>query len=402
MRLAVVTSYFPIRDQPQRGHSAYQTLRAMPKGMDIEVFCPFTVYPSWFQPRNFTHHQADLTYSPPDVRAHYIEYPGLPVLSRPFNGFNCARHLIPHLKRFKPDVILNYNVYPEGYAAVSAGRQLEVPVVLGAIGSDLNRIPDTASRWLTRKTLQRASFVLTVSCHLREQAIRLGAAPDRTRAVLNGCDTSIFHLSDRQAARVELGLEPDALLIVFAGWIAPTKGLRELLNAFIRLADTHGTLQLACLGEGACLGELERRAQAAGLQSRVRFPGQCKPAQVARWIAAANVFCLPSYAEGLPNVVIEALASGRPVVASQVGGIPELVDSDCGILVPPRNSEALADALGQALALPWDELAIARKFRRGWDQVAIETEQILIEAIESGKRLRTAELANPHGTRVNL
>jgi glycosyltransferase involved in cell wall biosynthesis len=90
------------------------------------------------------------------------------------------------------------------------------------------------------------------------------------------------------------------------------------------------------------------------------------------------------------------------VVASQVGGIPELVDSDCGILVPPRNSEALADALGQALALPWDELAIARKFRRGWDQVAIETEQILIEAIESGKRLRTAELANPHGTRVNL
>jgi glycosyltransferase involved in cell wall biosynthesis len=294
---------------------------------------------------------------------------------------------------FKPDVILNYYVYPEGYAAVSAGRRLGVPVVLGAIGSDLNRIPDPVSGWLTRKTLRQASFVLTVSRHLREQAIRLGASPDRTRAVWNGCDTSVFHLSDRRAARAELGLDPECTLIVFTGWISPTKGLGELLDAVICLTPTHGKLLLACLGEGNYRSELEQRAQAAGLQSQVRFPGHCNPSQVARWIAASNVFCLPSYAEGLPNALIEALAGGRPVVASQVGGIPELVDSGSGILVPPRNPEALADALRQALAHPWDELAISNKFRRGWDQVALETEQILIEAIETGKRTRAPELA---------
>src|SRR5258706_2685640 len=230
MRLAVVTSYFPIREQPQRGHSAYQTLRAM-RGVDIEVFCPMLTYHSWFEPRSFPYFRTDLSYSPPDLRAHYIDYPALPFLSRPVNGLNSARRLMPHLKRFKPDVILNYNVYPDGYAAVSAGRTLGVPVVLGAIGSDLNRIPDLASRWLTRKTLQLASFVLTVSRHLRDQAIQLGASPDRTRVVWNGCDTSIFHLSDRQAARAQLGLEPDSNLIVFSGWISPTKGLGELLEA---------------------------------------------------------------------------------------------------------------------------------------------------------------------------
>src|SRR5579872_879691 len=129
MRLAVVTSYFPIQDQPHRGHSAYQTLRAMQR-MDIEVFCPLTVYPSWFQPRNFPYRRTDLSYSPPDMRTRYVEYPGLPVLSRPFNGFICARSLMPHLKKFGPDVILNYTIYPEGYAAASVGRRLGVPVVL--------------------------------------------------------------------------------------------------------------------------------------------------------------------------------------------------------------------------------------------------------------------------------
>ncbi len=114
---------------------------------------------------------------------------------------------------------------------------------------------------------------------------------------------------------------------------------------------------------------------------------------MARWVAASNLFCLPSHAEGLPNAVIEALASGRPVVASRVGGIPELVDSECGILVPPQNPSALADALSEALARPWDELAISSKFRRGWDQVAIETERILIEALEGDTRAQTLELA---------
>lgn len=393
MRLAVVTTYFPVREQPHRGHSAYQTLRAMPGPIDIEVFCPFTVYPEWLQPRKFPYLRTDQTYSPPDLRAHYMEYPGLPVLSRPFNGFTCAHSLFPYLQKFRPDVILNYTVYPEGHAAVAVGKRLGVPVVLGAIGSDLNRIPDKVSQWMTQKTLRRASFVLTVSRHLREQAIRLGAAPHRTRSVWNGCDTSVFHLSDRRDARAELGIDPGCVLIVFAGWISPTKGLHELIHAVIRLAASYGNLRLACLGEGNYRGELEQRVREAGLEQRVNFTGRCEPSQVARWMAAANVFCLPSYAEGCPNVVLEALASGRPVVASHVGGIPELIDSESGILVPPRDSDALAEALRQALARHWDELAISNKFRRGWDQVAIETKQICIEALEISKGLGHSQLA---------
>jgi len=380
-RLAVVSSYFPIRAQPHRGHSAYQTLRRMTSRMDIRVFCPLATYPSFWRPRNFSYIRADPSYSPPDVPAEYMEYPALPLISRPLNGLVCAHYILPHLERFKPDLILSYYVYPEGYAALSAGKRLGVPVILGAIGSDINRIPDRISAFLTGKALREASFVLTVSEHLREQAIRLGASTKRTRAVRNGCDTMVFRLADRAAARAALGLDAESEVVVFVGWIASSKGLRELLDAVMRLRVSHPSLRLFCIGEGPLQAELEGRAIGAGLADRIRFLGTLGSLEVSSWLAAADVFCLPSYAEGCPNSVIEALACGRPVVATNVGGIPELVNSESGILVAPQDSEALAEALGEALSRRWDEAAISQHAQRGWDQVADETCQICMECL---------------------
>jgi glycosyltransferase involved in cell wall biosynthesis len=252
---------------------------------------------------------------------------------------------------------------------------------LGAIGSDINRIPDRISAFLTRKALREASFVLTVSEHLRDQAVRLGASTERTRAIRNGCDTSVFRLADRAAARAGLGLKAESEIVVFVGWIAPTKGLRELVDAVTRLRVSHPSLQLFCIGEGALQAELEARAIDAGLEDRIRFLGRRGSQEVAAWLAAANVFCLPSYAEGCPNSVIEALACGRPVVATNVGGIPELVNSESGILVAPQDSEALAGALGEALLRRWDEPGISQRSQRGWDQVAEETFEICMECL---------------------
>jgi glycosyltransferase involved in cell wall biosynthesis len=349
--------------------------------MDIRVFCPFAAYPSFLRPRNFSYVRADPSYSPPDVHAQYIEYPALPILSRPLNGLVCAHRLLPHLERFKPDLILSYYVYPEGYAALTAGKRLGVPVILGAIGSDINRIPDSISAFLTRKALREAAFVLTVSEHLRDRAIKLGASPERTRTVRNGCDTSVFRFADRAAARAALGLDAESEIVVFVGWIAPTKGLRELVDAMKGLRVSHPRLQLFCIGEGTFRAELEARVIHAGQADRIRFLGWRTSPEVASWLAAANVFCLPSYAEGCPNSVIEALACGRPVVATNVGGIPELVNSESGILVAPRDSEALAEAISDALSRPWDEPGISRRSQRQWDQVAEETCQICMECL---------------------
>jgi glycosyltransferase involved in cell wall biosynthesis len=378
-RIAVVSSYCPTREEPYRGHSAYQTLRRMHPWAELHAFCPLPVYPAWIARhlRRFRYRRMDLNYSPPDLAAAYFEYPALPWLTRPFNGELCFRSVWPAVARFAPDLILNYWLYPDGYAAVRCAARLGVPVVVCGLGSDLRRLDDTISRYWTRYTLRRATYVLAVSHELTQRAIHdFGAPPDRTRAILNGYDEVVFHPGDRLAARTALGLPADAELILYAGSLIPSKGLRELLEAFCRLAGRRPRLYLSCLGEGPLRAELEERARRAGLDPRLLLPGACSSSQVQQWMVAANLFCLPSYSEGCPNVVIEALACGRPVVASQVGGIPELVRPDNGCLAPPRNVPALTEALEAALARSWDDSTVAATYRRSWTQVAEETWQL--------------------------
>lgn len=383
MRLAVVTPYYPTREQPHRGHSAYRTLLRMQGDMEIFVVCPLATYPSWARPRSFKWVPNDLSYvAPGGLRARYIEYPALPLVSRVCNGLVCRAAIASAVEEFRPDVILNYWIYPEGYAAVRIGAKLGVPVIVGSIGSDLNRIPDRISRWWTKRTLAGASFVLTVSEHLRRQAIALGVPPERSRRVINGTDTSVFRLADRAEARRELKLDPDAQILLYVGWVAPTKGMAELTDAFLRLAPRHPRLQLICIGEGPMREEMERRGGERGM-----FPGVRPSEEISRWLAACDVFCLPSWAEGCPNVVVEALACGRPVVSTQVGGIPELVDAPGkGILVPPRDVEALTGALDRALSQTWDEPAIAAASARDWTDCARETREICEQVTASHRR----------------
>ncbi len=383
-RIAVVTSYFPTREQPYRGHSAYQTLRKLQQWAEIEVFVPFSVYPRWLTPRTFPYFRPDVTYCPPDIRTHYLEYPALPKVSRFINGYTCSRYVLPSLKTFAPDLVLNYYLYPEGYAAVSAGKVLKVPVILGAIGSDLCRIPDSVTLRLTKRALSDASSVIAVSEDLRQRAIRLGAPAERAMTVPNGCDSSIFRLGDRVSTRRELGLDPHGEAVLYAGRLDAAKGLLELLAAFARIAPERPNLELVLLGEGLLRDELVSRARAEGLANRVRLPGACSSPGVARWMTASRIFCLPSYAEGCPNVIVEALACGRPVVATAVGGIPDLVGANCGVLIPPRDISALSAALAGSLSESWDEAAIARQHRRSWDNVAMQTFDICRSMLRSG------------------
>jgi len=215
--------------------------------------------------------------------------------------------------------------------------------------------------------------LLAVSEELRRLAIGWGVPADRTRTIANGCVTETFHPGDRQEARRRLSLDPDCELALYVGRLVPSKGLSELLDAFIALSERRPRLRLVCIGEGSWRGEWTERVNARGLAGRLLLTGGRPPAQVAEWMAASEVVILPSYSEGCPNVVIEALSAGRPVVATAVGGSPDLINSRCGILIPPRDTAKLTAALADVLDRQWTPEAIAAEFRRGWDQVARET-----------------------------
>ena len=366
MRITVVSPLFPTEAERYRGNFIYNTVRSLQKHADLEVLCP-RMSPlglSLIQRASKSSHRTDRDEAPLTVSARHLEYPGFPIISRPLNSAVCQSVITSHVKGLNPDLILSYWVHPEGYAAVKVGRRLNVPVVVGALGSDL-LLAKGIGKYSAKKAMRNADYVLTVSEDLRNAAIRLGAVPGRVRTIRNGCDSSIFYQRERTASRLELGVDPHARVILFVGHLIPLKGLPDLVPAFAQVRREFANAELMCIGEGPLAGFLRSNG--------VRVLGARASHEIAKWLGACDLLCLPSRSEGCPNVVVEALNSGRPVIATNVGGIPELVDTNSAILVPPCAPCELGDAISAGLKRPWDEAAIATRMSRSWDDVADET-----------------------------
>jgi glycosyltransferase involved in cell wall biosynthesis len=385
LKIAVVTRYFPSSAEPWQGRSAYQTLRVLARMADVQVFYPNASYPSLLKPRSRSYDKLDASFSPPDVKVSYYDYPALPLVTRPFNGWMAARALLPAVRSYAPDLIFSCFLYPDGYAALKIGKALAIPVVAMSIGSDINRIGDPISAMHTRTVLREADFLVTVSGDLRDKAVDMGASAEKARAVVNGCNLSVFHPMDRLAARQKLHIDPAAEAVIYIGRMDVKKGLRELVEAAALLHPKRANLHVYLVGEGPDRPLIESAIQTHNAANYVHPLPSCAFDDVAVWMAAADLVTLPSYMEGCPNVVLEALASGRPVVATKVGGIPEIMSGECGRLVPPGDSPALAHALTSVLDKSWDAETISAHGSRSWETVAGELLDIFESLVSSRK-----------------
>ncbi len=282
----------------------------------------------------------------------------------------------------RPDLIHAHWLHPHGFAAVNAGRLLGIPVVVTAHGSDVARLDGREHtryyRSTARLTLARASALICVSVAIANRLAELGAEPDRLHVIPNGVDVERFRPRERSACRAELGqalagVEAGAHLLVYAGNLVPVKQVDRLLRAVAALGKREGLppAVLAVAGEGPEERRLRDLARELGISERTLFVGRRPHHEIPLWLAAADLVVLPSRSEGMPLVVPEALASGTPLVASRVGGIPECVEDEVtGILVDPEGVPSLAIALSAALQRNWDRDLIAAAARPfGWDAV---------------------------------
>lgn len=373
-RIALVTPILPVPHDLTRGRYIHETARALSRLATVRVFFPQVRYPRLpgLAPRSFLQGEVGADYRLDGIDVEAYAYPGFPGLSRASNGYVGAQALLPRLRAFDADLVLAYWLYPDGFAALRAARRLGLPCVVGARGSDIHMRSGLSAR-LTRRTLAGADAVLTVSRAMRTAAIeRFGAEPGKVRTIVNGIDTGVFHPRDRAAMRGKLGVRPGARLVTYVGRFVEAKGMRELLEAFSAMA-ADPALELALVGDGVMRAQLVEMIAARGLQDRVHMPGGLEPVQVAEWICASDALTLPSWSEGYPNVVVEAIACGCPAVVSDVGGAREIVDAGSGLLVPPRDPAALREALEQALSRRWDRAAMAAAMGRGWGDVAADT-----------------------------
>jgi len=385
MKIAVVTRYFPSSAEPSQGRSAYQTLRVLAREADVHVFYPNASYPTMLRPHGRTYKSLDLDYSPPDVKASYYNFPALPLISRPLNGLLAARVLMPHVRAYGPDVIFSCFLYPDGYASLKIGNALGVPVVAMSIGSDINRIGDPLSAMFTRTVLRESDALVAVSADLLRKAVSMGAPAASSRAILNGCDLSVFHPMDRMDARSRLKIDPSCEAVVYIGRTDVRKGLRELVESIAALHPARPNLHAYLIGWGPDKAILEGDILARNAAGYVHLLPNCAFDEVAVWMAAADLVTLPSYMEGCPNVIVEALASGRPVVATDVGGIPEIMSNACGRLVPPRDAAGLAKGLGDVLDASWDAEAISAHWSRSWSAPAAELMEVFDSLVARGR-----------------
>ncbi len=276
---------------------------------------------------------------------HHPRFVTLPGLA-PLNVGLMGASLLPQLLRRRLqgrtyDVILGAYAYPDGCAAVVLAKALGLPVVVKCHGSDLNRVPQQAIlRSQLSALLPRADRVVVVSKKLGKTAQELGVPESKIDLVYNGIDRERFCIRDRAEARDRLSLPKDAPIVLYVGTLAEHKGAQDLLDAAAQLAQQRPEVRIAFIGDGPLADTV---AQA---QPNIIALGRKDHAEVAAYMNACDLLCLPSWDEGMPNVVREAHASGRPVVATDVGGIPEAVHQEgLGRLVPVRDPGCLVQAL---------------------------------------------------------
>jgi glycosyltransferase involved in cell wall biosynthesis len=243
------------------------------------------------------------------------------------------------------DLIDAHYAYPDGVAAAWLGRRLGLPVVLTCRGSDVTLLPKyRRPRRLVLEAINGIDGLVTVSQGLKDALIALGVDADRITVLRNGVDLNTFSPMDRAVARAALEVERPMILSV--GNLIPLKGVDLTIRALARLPG----VTLVLVGEGPERPGLEALARATGVADRVRFAGRVEHERLRVYFSAADVSVLASMTEGWANVLLESMACGTPVVATDIPGTREVViRPEAGLLVP-RSTEAIADGIRRLLA----------------------------------------------------
>ena len=360
MKVLVLSTVFPNPAQPLHGLFVFERARHMPAHAEVVVVAPV----SWMLrlrqrvPHREVH--GNLTV----VHPTYFYVPGIMKALDGLCLFLSTLWTVRMLRReFAFDLIDSHFSFPEGFAAVMLGRWFGCPVTItlrGTIGHlSAQRLRRLAISW----ALRNATRLIAVGHPLKDSAVSLGADPSRVDVIPNGVDTRRFAPIDRADARAALGLPAEGRLIVSAGHLSPRKGFDRVLRVLPDLLADMPDLSFAIVGgagvERDNVAALERLVRESSLEPHVIFTGAQPPERVALWMNAADVFVLASDNEGCPNVVWEALACGRAVVASKVGETDRMVPSWAGVLFDDAHDlPALRESLRRALQTDWDRTAI--------------------------------------------
>lgn len=378
MRVALFSTLYPSAARPGHGIFVETRLRELLRSEAVQarVVAPVPWFPSTAErwgdyakmartPRHEVRHGVEVAHP------RYVLPPRIGQTIAPFSLALGALGSMRAMRRagFDFDLIDAHYFYPDGVAAAMLSRLLGRPFVITARGSDLNVLGrDPVARRLMQWAARQAAACIGVSNALADILRGWGVPPERVHVVRNGVNLQQFKPWPSVEARQRLGLGGEPL-VLSVGNLVPVKGHDLTIDAFALLGSRLPGLRLVIVGRGPEREALQALARRRGVADRVHFAGAVPHEDLSWWYSAADVFALASHSEGWPNVLLESMACGTPVIAPDVGGCPEVIGPGvAGKVLPQRDAVSMAAAMEAAWLQAFDRHGVRRYAEQfSWD-----------------------------------
>lgn len=367
-RILIITNLYPLPWQPNRATFNKQQFTYLSEKCDVFILVP-VAWADYFKHRKLFDIEND------DI--HYCPYFYPPKYGRRYYGWFMFLSLLfssyKWIKSLKINLILSSWAYPDGVGAHKIAKMIKVPFFLKVHGSDINVHSEYRSR---AKQISHAANqskgILAVSKALKNKMINMGVNEHLISVIYNGVSREIFFYDKTQ-------MNKDADVLLFVGNLKKTKGVLELMDSFINIHEKFPLLTLTYAGDGEMMSLLKQKIEQHHLVNKVKLLGNIDHHLLPELMKNAKMLVLPSYNEGVPNVILESMSCGTPVVATAVGGIPEVVDDGfSGILVAKPTVKDVQAGIEKALNHSWDRLAISKSAEQfDWDVNVAELTRLL-------------------------
>mgnify|MGYP000005806997 FL=1 len=341
--LLIITNLYPVPWGVNRASFNKQQFDLIAKSRDVKIVL-LLPWKEWLSHRKECQGSQNIKYCP------YFYIPKFGRRFVPALQFFSLLCFLPWIKKQQFSAILASWGFPDAVAVSMLNRFINLPLFVKVHGTDVNENSQFPARSnLMKKWLNKANTIFCASKALATVLQDKGIEKHKLSVNYNGVNPEVFY---------PIAQKPHCQHFVFVGSLIKTKGCNELLGAFIQLKEKFPKMELDILGEGPMKAILADKIVQHGLSDSIRLLGSVPLAQVAQYTRQANFLVLPSYREGVPNVLLESFASATPVIATNVGGIPEVVNDDVGLLVEAKSELSLAKAMEKAMNQTWSTEAI--------------------------------------------
>jgi teichuronic acid biosynthesis glycosyltransferase TuaC len=386
---------FPNRAQPAYGIFVFNRLRAVRAFCNVKVIAPVQWYPLIrLIRRNVWGGAVPARECIGDMDVFHPRFAVIPKFLKWIDAITYFLSVRAVIRRLAQDEAFDFSIidvhwtYPDVVAAYLIASRRKKKFIVTVRGHEALYLEEnTIRRRLVARYLRKADAVIALSAELRDKVIALGVSPERAHVVLNGVDQTQFKPLNRDACRAQLGLPLDKKIVISVGRLAAGKGHQDLIRAMAELRSLRAELYI--IGGVNPEDDFERalRDLITDLKlDNVHLVDKVEHAMLPLWYGAADVFSLATKREGCPNVVLESLACGTPVVVNDVGAVAELVTSGRnGYLVPAPDE--LATLLARAFEKNWDRSAVAASMDdRGWAHCAAQLQRIYQTVLQAPAR----------------